>query len=78
MRKIMKGKVRNWYCVTSTIDDNGKFTAIITGVCAAESRPAEEKFAATKRKDIYVTWFWSERRARDYIAAMLNDDEEAA
>lgn len=56
--------MKTWYCVTSTYDDRGRVTAMITRM-KADEKP-ESTFRETTAKDIYTEWFGTMKEAEKY------------
>lgn len=56
--------MKTWYCVTSTYDDRGRVTAMITSM-KADEKP-ESTFRETATKDIYTEWFGTMKEAEEY------------
>lgn len=58
--------MKTYYCVTSSVDDEGKVRAAITDVIDAVCKP-ENSFKSLKRKDIYTDWFESREEAEKLV-----------
>lgn len=54
--ELTLGGMKTYYCVTTSVDDNGKVLAAITSVVDAVCKP-ENTIKSLKRKDIYNDWF---------------------
>ena len=64
--ELTLGGMKTYYCVTSSVDDNGKVKAAITNVIEAVCKP-ENSFKSLKRKDIYTDWFESQGEAEKMV-----------
>lgn len=53
---------KRYWAVTSSFYDSGRVIAAITNVIEADKKPADE-YHITKRCDVYVDWFDSEKAA---------------
>lgn len=58
--------MKTYYCVTSSVDDNGKVRAAITNVIEVACKP-ENSFKSLRRKDIYCDWFESREEAEKLV-----------
>lgn len=58
--------MKTFYCVTTTVDNNGGITAHITSIVHAEKIP-ENTFISTSRRDIYNDWFDNLEDARQFV-----------
>ena len=59
--------MKTYYCVTASVDDNGKIKAAITNVIDAVSKPGNS-FKSLKHKDIYNDWFESYKGTENLVA----------
>lgn len=64
------GKMKKWYCVTSSFDDKGNVTAAITATKEAEEW-SESTYSCTSRKDIYNDWLGSIEEAQEFVKQTL-------
>lgn len=64
--ELTLGGMKTYYCVTTSVSDNGKVIAAITSVIDAVSKP-ENSFRSLKRKDIYNDWFESREEAEQLV-----------
>lgn len=62
-----KKAMHTYYCVTTTITDDGCF-CMLTALVAAEMKP-ENKVTHTARADYYADWFDSEEEAKAFVKA---------
>lgn len=58
--------MKTYYCVTTTIHDDGRTSVILTCSRQAEERPAN-KCTSTDHTDYYTDWFDSAEEASDYV-----------
>lgn len=58
--------MKKFYAVCSSYYDNGRITASLVDVVEAEEKPMDT-YRETKRCDVYVNWFESQKEAMDYI-----------
>lgn len=58
--------MKTFYCVATTIHDNGRATIKLVATQQAEQRP-ENKCTETRQADYYTDWFDSEQEARQFI-----------
>jgi hypothetical protein len=58
--------VKTYYCVTTTIYDNGRVAAAITDTMEAETKP-ESRFTETRRRDICTDYFESLNEAKQFV-----------
>lgn len=66
--------LREYYCVTSSYDDNGRTVAAITDIRWAEKRPKGD-FHETRKKDIYIDWFDNPKDAEEYVMNVRRECE---
>ena len=55
-----------FYCVATTIRDNGKCSCNIIDSMEAETQP-ESKFKSTGRADYYTDWFGTLEEAQKFV-----------
>jgi hypothetical protein len=58
--------VKTYYCVTTTIYDNGRAAAAITDTIEADAKP-ESRFTETRSRDIYTDYFESLKEAKQFV-----------
>ena len=58
--------METYYCVKSSVDNQGRMTAAITESVEAEVQPADT-YISTSRKDIYTDWFESREEAEQFV-----------
>ena len=58
--------IRTWYGVTSSVYDDGRILARITSTTRCLKKP-ETSFKHLTRKDIYMDWFESRKKAEEFI-----------
>ncbi len=58
--------MKTYWCVKTSVDDNGRVVANITNTIEAVSKP-ENSFTITKRRDIYNDWFESYEEAQEFV-----------
>lgn len=64
---VMAG-MRTWYCVTSSVYDDGRITAAITSSVRSDKKP-ETMSKSLSRKDIYTDWFDDRGEAEAFCKA---------
>lgn len=62
---------RTYWCVTSSVYDDGRIVAAITNSIQAVKKP-ENKSKELKRKDIYLDWFDSKEEADQFVEDAKN------
>lgn len=60
------GGMKTYYCVTTTVYDDGKIIAAITSVVEAACKP-ENSSNSLKRRDVYNDWFDNPEEAKEWI-----------
>lgn len=58
--------MNKYFCVTSTIDNQGRIAAAITNSIEAAVKP-ENTFTSTSRRDIYNDWFDTLEEAKAFL-----------
>ncbi len=58
--------MKTYYCVATSVDDNGKVRAAITDIIDAAQKP-QNSFKSLKRKDIYIDWFENHEDAKRMV-----------
>ncbi|MBQ8966758.1 hypothetical protein [Ruminococcus sp.] len=58
--------MKTYYCVTSTVYDDGRMTAAITSEIEAAIKP-EDHCTSTSRRDIYTDWFVTYEDAEAFV-----------
>ena len=58
--------MRTFYCVTTTIRDNGQCSCNIVHSVEAEIKP-ESKYKSTSRADYYTDWFERLEDAQNFV-----------
>lgn len=64
--ELVLGGMKTYYCVTTSVDDNGKVRAAITNVTEVVCKP-ENNSVSLKRKDIYHDWFDDPEEAKKFV-----------
>lgn len=64
--ELIADEKKQFWAVTTSIDDNGNVASAITDMVWAVVRP-ENSFLSTKRKDIYVDYFESREEADQHV-----------
>lgn len=57
--------MKTWYCVATSLDDQGCVTAGITNIVQSAEEP-ESTRTKTETKEIYSDWFCTEAEARKF------------
>lgn len=60
--------MKKYYCVATTIKDNGVVSMNIVSTTIADKKP-ENSYKSTPRADLYLDWFDSEDEAQNFIEA---------
>lgn len=63
--------MKTYYCVTTSVYDDGHITAAITGTKQSEKKPQSHS-KETSKCDIYTDWFESEADANAFIREAQN------
>ena len=63
--------MKTYYCVTTSVYDDGHITAAITDTKQAEEKPQSHS-RETRKCDIYTDWFESEADANAFIKEAQN------
>lgn len=64
--ELIADKKKQFWAVTTSVDDNGNVAAAITDIVWAVVKP-ENSYLSTKRKDIYVDYFESHEEAKQHV-----------
>lgn len=64
--ELVLGGMKTYYCVTTSVDNNGNIRAAITNVTEAVCKP-ENSSVNLKRKDIYHDWFDDPEYAKKFV-----------
>ena len=64
--ELIADEKKQFWVVTTSIDDNGNVASAITDIVWTVVKP-ENSFLSTKRKDIYVDYFESREEAEQHI-----------
>lgn len=63
--------MKTYYCVTSTWNNRGTGTAMITQSIKADKKP-QNTYTSTLKRDIYNDWFGSKKEAEQFIRDSKN------
>lgn len=63
--------MKTYYCVTTSVYDDGRITAAITYTKESEHKPQSHS-KETRKCDIYTDWFDNEKDAQAFIEEARN------